>query len=359
MRPIFAAICLFFAIPALASADDPYTILGVSIDATGSNALEAQTIAMRRGQAMAAQRLIERLTLPEDRTGTPLDFASAGAIDSIFDTTAIAELISGLQIDNEQRSATRYLGELAVNFDRRAVVRLLGSYGVPFVESQARPTLVLPVYDANGQFYLWDENPWMSAWTSRSYGNALAPMIVPASETGRSIISAREALALDEPRLRELATQYGVSRIAVLRGQDRDGVRRIGGFLVSFEAGAEMAVDTWGPESVSGSWRDGALSFVIGRENVWKRVAIVRNTSTEDMRVTVIYGGLAEWQVLQAALTGTSLVTNARLDALSRDGALMTVSYRGALEQLTSELSERGATLEQHPGLGWVVRSAF
>ncbi len=359
MRPIFAAICLFFAIPALASADDPYTILGVSIDATAGNALDAQTLAMQRGQAMAAQRLIERLTLPEDRIGTPLDFGTAGAIDANFDTAVIAELISGLQIDNEQRSATRYLGELDVNFDRRAVVRLLNGYGVPFVESQARPTLVLPVYDANGQFYLWEANPWLAAWTARSYANALAPMILPANDIGRTMISAREALALDEPRLREMASLHGVSRIAVLRAQDRDGVRRVGGVLVSFEAGAERAVDTWGPETVSGSWRDGALSFVIGRENAWKRVAIVRNTSTEDMRVTVIYGGLPEWQELQAALTGTSLVTNARLDALSRDGALMTVSYRGALEQLTSELAERGATLEPHPGLGWVVRSAF
>ena len=359
MRPIFAAICLFFAIPALASADDPYTILGVSIDATASNALDAQTIAMRRGQAQAAQRLIERLTLPEDRAGTPLDFGSAGAIDSIFNESAIAELISGLQIDNEQRSATRYLGELAVNFDRRAVARLLNGYGVPFVESQARPMLVLPVYDAGGQFYLWDESPWLTAWTSRSYGHALAPMIVPAGDMGRTILSAREALALDEPRLRELASVYGVSRIAILRAQEREGVRRIGGFLVSFEAGAEMAVETWGPEIVSGTWRDGALSFVIGRENAWKRVAIVRNMSVEDMRVTVIYGGLPEWQSLQAALTGTSLVTNARLDAVSRDGALMTVSYRGALEQLMSELAARGATLEEHPGLGWVVRSAF
>ncbi|WP_417475787.1 DUF2066 domain-containing protein [Maricaulis sp.] len=359
MRPIFAAICLFLVSPALAVADDPYTILGVSIDATGSNALDAQTIAMRRGQAMAAQRLIERMTLPEDRAGTPLDFGSAGAIDSIFDASAIAELISGLQIDNEQRSATRYLGELDVNFDRRAVVRLLTSYGVPFVESQARPTLVLPVYDAGGQFYLWDSNPWLSAWTSRSYAHALAPMIVPGDSAARSILSARDALALDEAGLREMAALYGVSRIAVLRGQERDGVRRMGGFLVSFDAGAEMAVETWGPETVYGSWRDGAMSFVVGRENAWKREAIVRNTSTEEMRITVIYGGLTEWQSLQAAVTGASLVSNARLDAISRDGALMTVSHRGALEQLMSELAERGAALEEHPGLGWVVRSAF
>tara|TARA_R110000868_G_scaffold26347_5_gene101556 strand:+ start:9087 stop:10157 length:1071 start_codon:yes stop_codon:yes gene_type:complete len=356
VRPIFAAICLFLAMPAVASADDPYTILGVSIDATAGNTLEAQTIAMRRGQTAAARRLIERLTLPEDRAGTPLDFSAGG---SIFDSDAIAELISGLQISNEQRSATRYLGELAVNFDRRAVVRLLNTYGVPFVESQARPTLVLPVYDVNGQFLLWDNNPWLDAWTFRSYGASLAPMIAPVDASARSILSARGALELDESGLRQLASLYGVSRIAVLRAQERDGVRRVGGYLVSLDEGADMVVDTWGPQTVNGTWRDAALSFVISREDEWKRVAIVRATGTQEMRVTVIYGGLPEWQRLQLALTGTSLVTSARLDAMSRDGALMTVNYRGAIGQLTSELAARGATLEEQPGLGWIVRTAF
>ena len=37
----------------------------------------------------------------------------------------------------------------------------------------------------------------------------------------------------------------------------------------------------------------------------------------------------------------------------------MTVNYRGALEQLVSELAERGATLEEYPDLGWVVRTEF
>ena len=58
-------------------------------------------------------------------------------------------------------------------------------------------------------------------------------------------------------------------------------------------------------------------------------------------------------------LTGASLVRDARLEAVSRDGALMTLAYRGELTQLTTELAERGAVLEEHPGLGWVVRSAF
>ena len=67
----------------------------------------------------------------------------------------------------------------------------------------------------------------------------------------------------------------------------------------------------------------------------------MRDLETE-VRVTVLYGGIGEWRSLQDALTGASLVEAARLDAMSRDGALMTVNFRGAREQLISELAEKG-----------------
>ena len=37
----------------------------------------------------------------------------------------------------------------------------------------------------------------------------------------------------------------------------------------------------------------------------------------------------------------------------------MTVNFRGAREQLISELAERGAVLEEQPELGWIIRTAF
>jgi hypothetical protein len=97
---------------------------------------------------------------------------------------------------------------------------------------------------------------------------------------------------------------------------------------------------------------------VTDREDDWKRRSVVRDFETTSLRVTVMYGSLDEWLRLQEALSRASLVEGAQLDALSRDGARMTVDYRGAFEQLASELAARGATIEEHPGLGWVVLSA-
>jgi len=366
VRFILAALCLSLACLPAARAEDPYTISGVAIDATADNALQAQTAAMRNGQLAAARRLIERLTLAEDRAGTGLELAAhlseTGEMVSglTLDEAIIAEMIAGLEISNEQRSATRYLAELEVTFDPRAVGRVMDAYGVPYVESPSRPMLILPVMETGTGFVLWDENSWRSAWNDQDFSHSLTPVMIPArtSRAAHVPISARQALQLDEEALRNTALMYGLNRIAVLRAGERDGIRRFGGYLVSFDATGEMITDTWGPQVVYGGWRDAAQAFVTDREDDWKQRSVVRDFSTSSLRVTVLYGGLDEWTRLQNALSRASLVEGAQLDALSRDGARMTVDYRGAFDQLVSELAERGATLEEHPGLGWVVLSA-
>ena len=363
MRSIVSAICLAITAFSVAQADDPYTVTNVSIDASADNALTAQTEAMRQGQELAVHRLIERLTLEEDRFETAFDFTPRmnefGEMvqENALDLSVVAEMISGIEIQNEQRSATRYLAELTISFDPRVVERIFSSYAVPYVESQSRPMMVLPIYNRAGQFQLWEDNVWRAAWNGQNFSNALTPMFVPAE--GEALLSARDALTLNEPALAALASAYNVNRIAVLRAEERDGVRMFGGYLVNIASDGAFEISTWGPETVFGGWRDAASRFVFERETDWKQQSIVRDLETEEFRVTVLYGGLGEWRSLQGALTGTSLVEDARLDAMSRDGALMTVNFRGAREQLISELAERGAVLEEQPELGWIIRTAF
>lgn len=363
MRSIVSAICLAITAFSVAQADDPYTVTNVSIDASADNALTAQTEAMRQGQELAVHRLIERLTLEEDRFETAFDFTPRmnefGEMvqENALDLSVVAEMISGIEIQNEQRSATRYLAELTISFDPRVVERIFSSYAVPYVESQSRPMMVLPIYNQAGQFQLWEDNVWRAAWNGQNFSNALTPMFVPAE--GEALLSARDALTLNEPALAALASAYNVNRIAVLRAEERDGVRMFGGYLVNIASDGAFEISTWGPETVFGGWRDAASRFVFERETDWKQQSIVRDLETEEFRVTVLYGGLGEWRSLQGALTGTSLVEDARLDAMSRDGALMTVNFRGAREQLISELAERGAVLEEQPELGWIIRTAF
>lgn len=349
MRHVLAALILVLAAAAGAAAQGPYTVSRVPIDATASNTFEAQAIALRQGQAEAARRLIDRLTLFEDRMEASLPPLS---------NEEIAELIAGLQIADERRSGTRYIGVLTVNFDPRAVRRWLQSHRVPFVEAQARPVVVLPVlHTEEGGAALWDGNPWRETWTEIDAANALAPVILPSRETGRSLISASVATAMDVDALRDVALAHGAAEVAVLIARGGEDGMRYQGAVFSFADPSGEPVRA--PVTASaGGFRAAAQRFIADREEAWKRSAIVRGGEGGEFAVTVLYGGISEWQALRGAITGASLVTNARLDALSRDGAMMTLTHRGDRAQLITELDARGAALTEDREMGWVIRPA-
>jgi hypothetical protein len=155
MKHIFSTLLsfLFLMAAGFAHADDPFTVSGIAVDATGATPIEAQTLAIRDGQARAANILLNRLTVEGERL-------SKGTVPVSEDNAA--KMIRAMEIDNEKRSATRYLGDITVAFNPSAMQAYLRQAGLTMISSQARDRLVLPL--SNGR--LDSESDWFKAWES-------------------------------------------------------------------------------------------------------------------------------------------------------------------------------------------------
>jgi len=100
-----AILCVaLLALPA--SAQDVFTVSGVSVDERAGTTSEAQAAAFRSGQNAAARELLERLTLPEDRIDAGL---------MALPSDAVQEMIAGLQVFDERRSSNRYIATMAAS----------------------------------------------------------------------------------------------------------------------------------------------------------------------------------------------------------------------------------------------------
>ncbi|MGB6229662.1 MAG: hypothetical protein WBF53_05995, partial [Litorimonas sp.] len=114
----------------------------------------------------------------------------------------------------------------------------------------------------------------------------------------------------------------------------------------------DLSLDTGARETLSAR----SLAGLIARmEADWKATSAVPSSAAQTSTVTVLYGSLAEWQRLQRAINTSAQVRDARLDALSKDGALMTLSY-GSVERLAAEMAQKGVRVVQDPALGLVIR---
>jgi len=72
--------------------------------------------------------------------------------------------------------------------------------------------------------------------------------------------------------------------------------------------------------------------------------------------VSILYSSHRDWIALQDAINTSAQIKAARLDALSKDGALMTISYGGDIDRMANELRFKGVRVEQDPRLGLVFR---
>lgn len=341
MRALAALLFVMFA--AGAASADVFTVTGVEVDATAESAAAARQEAIADGQTRAAARVVARLTLPEDRALLPPMDASTAAL-----------LVSGLEVDEESLSSTRYLGLITVTFDPGQVRGYLQGAGASFVESQARPAVVVPLWRAGGRTALWEANPWTAAWSTGSYVDEIAPLITPTGDLGDiRAVSAAQAEAYDMIALRELAARYGADRVLIAAAAPAPGGVRAELARVDLAPGG--VITRLGEVSAPSAAALVAAS-VQAVQLDWKRTAIVRDRTVSELAVTVLFDDLRQWLTLREAIAGASLIADARLDSLADTGAAMTLRHRGRIDQLVTVMSERGVWFAEDARLGWVAR---
>jgi hypothetical protein len=334
---LFTLFSLIFATTATA---DPFTVAGVPVDASGENAIAAQTQAITEGQRYATEILINRLTLGSERSskGQPA-----------LDPQTIARMIRALEIANEKRSANRYLGDITVAFNPSQVQSFLRGQGFTMVSTESRPRLVLPVLEGSP---LWRANEWQSVWQGDTYAHSLTPSRgINLANGSEALISSAQALSANMDSLRRVGQAYGVDQVLVAKA-----VPSLSGVSVTL---TDVALDSGTKRNlgtVTGTdFPSAARAAVQSLENEWKSASVSNAKNAVSMTVTVLYQSHEEWLRLQDAINGSAQIQDARLDALSKDGALMTLTYGGDMSRLGNELGFKGVSIKRDPNLGVIL----
>lgn len=335
MKRIFTPLLAFLFLGAShAFAGDPFTVGGIKVDATAANAIEAQVKASGEGQLEAAEVLFKRLTLEQERLSSPLP---------VLTNETVARMIRALEPSKERRSANRYLGEVTVAFNPSQVQQFLQQNNLTLFSSQARERLVV-VREVGLRGSLetqaGSETTLQSAFADPRFSYALTPLRA-ASVEDSSLVTANPT----DEELQALALKYNLNQILIVEptGNITD---------ISLDTGNRQSFFVE-PAASTAEFAD----LVVERlETDWKQVSAVTAGEVVTTSVSVLYSSHREWVELQEAINTAAQITGARLDALSKDGALMTISYGGDIARLANELRFKGVSVEQDPRLGLVFR---
>lgn len=332
IRWILAAACLMLGAAPFAAADvrDVYTVRGIEVDEQADTVIEARDRAMAAARISAARAMINRVTLPRDRSaagGVPVDSALA------------SQLTAAVDVDEEVAGAGRYRGSMSVVLNPQQVRAHLTRLGVPYLDIQAPLAMIVPVAGDGATADLWQQ-----AFPERSQG-ALVPY-VRASGYNYNAFTPWNELAAE-------AVPLGARRAIIADLQGRPGAWR-----VILSAVTAAGSDPIGATPPAGTMEQAVTAVSALLEEGWKEASIVRGGVRTEVDADVRFTSLAEWNTLRMALVRSPLVSDLRTRAVSREGALITFAFAGDEARLRSDLVQRGVTVSQETDGALTLRSA-
>ncbi len=354
-----AALVLAGSAWAKPGADRAYTIANYPVQARAANAVAAKDAAIADGQKAAFRSLLKRIV----PVTSYRDMERLAATDP-------AGLIDGVAIRSERNSATEYIANLDFSFQANQVRDLLNQQGVPFVDTQAPPAIVVPLTRDGkaaagpaGEFRA-AAGSWGTVWPTLDLENSVAPLKMQAlrPEVGPDTLRGLYDDATRSASIMTLAAAYGTDQVVLAVAE----VDTEGGKVNVLIAGQDAA----GPFALNRAYRmqDGDLAYTLELaavvsqgilEGRWKAVnsggAAAYGPGGQDVAFDAQFAGQSEWNAMRRVLLEAPGIDDIRIGTVSAGRASVSVKYPGGGPALAQALAAYGMSLTDTGGL-WVMR---
>lgn len=332
------AVAAAWVLPA--SADDPYAVGGIHVDASAQSASQAQLTAMAQGRPRAWSILFKRVAKQQDWGKMPQ-----------LDDAMLQRIIKTFTVKNEKRSTTRYVADVTYTFSPEGVARVMQGGGLALALVQPKRILLVP-FSPNYS----GGSMWSAAFSGTRYATAAVPFSLP---TG-SDQAALGALSFDNTNwidVEQAASRAHATEAALVMVQQKEGhltvtIKRLGAGQLPTKSSLDVPLL---PGGAAGTYSVASDAAVKGIEDMWKTGAAFapKGSLTADLRIA----SLAQWGAMQQQMTAVPNVTGVTVLAMDIGQARVQIAYLGNTDQLRDALSGQGISLAKVGG-EWSLSSA-
>jgi hypothetical protein len=340
-----------------------YTVTGIDVDVTDKDATTAKTKAIIDAQVKAFPILAERL-------------GSAEAVQRFSSLTSqeIGRMLRSLSIEEEHSAPGRYIGKLTVRFLPNKVRALFAEQGLPVVEEQAPPMVVLPLWKSGEGAMLWEDNLWRKAWLDLKAEQAIVPLIVPLGDLqDTQAITPEEAMAMDPVKLESLMIRYEAKAIlvayaepngetgirAVMLGETPLGKVSFDNVFQATEGGTEASAAEAARKfhgNLLETWRSEKIKMAAdARAEADAQRAAQAAAAAQYIPVAVPFKSADEWNAIRQRILSTDGVVGVDVSTFATNGAMVRVMFGTSLAELQNSLMASQLKLEKKRGM-WVLQ---
>jgi hypothetical protein len=308
-----------------APGEKSYTVGNYPVDATANDAVAAKEKALADGQQAALKSLFKRL-VPVTAYPRLAKLRTVKAVD----------FVDGVSVRKERNSSTQYIANLDFAFQAKAVRELLRREGIPFVDTQAPPVVIIPVYlvpttnttvpaalsAASGQ------KVWTDSWKGLDLTNALTPAKLDVMKPVIHADTLKGVIAGDDAAIRILSREYNSELALVamaepdlqskkltvtIAGKDAAGVftlKRTYRYLINDFSYATELASLVALGTLEGRWKAIKSRPSIGR-------AFTGSGPPSPVQLTVEFSDPSQWQDLRRQISETPGVEDVRYAGVS------------------------------------------
>jgi Uncharacterized protein conserved in bacteria (DUF2066) len=346
-----------------AAADKVYTIGNYPVDATANDAVAAKEKALADGQQAALKSLFKRLV---PVTAYPR-LAKLRGLKG-------ADYIDGVSVRKERNSSTQYIASLDFAFQPKAVREVLRREGIPFIDLQAPPVLILPVFiaptsnttvptalnAANGI------KVWTDSWKGLDLANSLTPAKLDVMKPIIHADTVKGVIAGQDAAIRILTNEYKSELALVvvaepdlqskkltvtIAGRDAVGpisLKRTYRYLINDFSYATELASLVALGTLEGRWKALKSRPSVGR-------SFTGSGPPAPVQMTVEFANPGEWQDLRRMIAETPGVEDIQYAGVSGRTADIALRFPGGGEGLADSLASVGLNMRNVGGT-WVVR---
>jgi len=339
-----------------ASPSDVFTIANYPVEARAKDAVTAKTQALADGQQAALRSLLRRL----------VPVTAYQRLKSLPPLKA-ADFLDGVSVRTETNSSTEYIATLDFSFQQGAIRDTLTRNAIPFVDTQAPQTVVVPLWRAKETGELTGgRGSWFASWDGLDLTHTLAPVKLEPLKPGIGADAVR-AVIETPAKLNQIFTgEYKTDRIVLALGEpDLSGTKLVVTLAGTDAAGSFSLKRTY---KISGGdvayTQELAAVVALGiLEGRWKAAKAgasggVDTQTGSGVQIVAEFATLSEWNEIRSKILDTDGAFDVAIGSVSARSAEVTLRHNGGIDGLVQAFAAHGLTLDNAGGT-WRVRSTF
>ncbi len=344
-----------------AAQNDVYTVNDVIASGSGKSPSQARTNAVTSAQRNAFLILLDRLGI---------DAKAASSIDD----AAISDMVASQQILGEKVAGNNYSATLNLSFSESFVKHYLGKK-VPSADDKketAAPStyLIVPVKLIKNQSLIWEtNNDWKIAWENILKTNKVSYLKLAKGEIDD--ISTITPSAVDNPRFtdfEQLLNKYKADGLMLVYF-DFDSIENKVNIVLQniqkFNAAKTkldfVNVNQLSPEDLVNKVAEKTFHYIAsildkdGPRSSPLTAPTTIQTGISTYPIDILIYGLEDWLKVKNKLENSNLVSQFRVESLSRDLVKIIVSYNNSNGDIISAFARNNLYLQKKPEGGYFL----